>query len=151
MVSDLLFDSEGSLKFKPEWWSDIRKVIVPTLVDKVSSFYTLFHIKLLTSNIFRSAPFPSPVSSIPTTQLISSRILHYPDAISSQTSYPARHIISSKFHLILLLPTSTTTSSPLSLGRCRSTSGMSHLTSERRPGLRCLILDRLMTTLAGRV
>lgn len=32
---DLLFDSEGSLKLKPELWSDIRKVIVPTLVDKV--------------------------------------------------------------------------------------------------------------------
>ncbi|KIM73152.1 hypothetical protein PILCRDRAFT_81370, partial [Piloderma croceum F 1598] len=30
-----LFDSEGSLKFKPELWSHIRKVIVPTLVDKV--------------------------------------------------------------------------------------------------------------------
>lgn len=36
LTRDLLFDSEGSLKFKPELWSDIRKVIVPTLVDKVS-------------------------------------------------------------------------------------------------------------------
>ncbi|KAL4069133.1 hypothetical protein J3A83DRAFT_4535807 [Scleroderma citrinum] len=35
LTRDLLFDSEGSLKFKPELWSDIRKVIVPTLVDKV--------------------------------------------------------------------------------------------------------------------
>jgi len=35
LTKDLLFDSEGSLKFKPELWSDIRKVIVPTLVDKV--------------------------------------------------------------------------------------------------------------------
>lgn len=37
LTRDLLFDSEGSLKFKPELWSDIRKVIVPTLVDKVSA------------------------------------------------------------------------------------------------------------------
>ncbi|KIM74590.1 hypothetical protein PILCRDRAFT_14356 [Piloderma croceum F 1598] len=34
LTKDLLFDSEGSLKFKPESWSDIRKVFVPTLVDK---------------------------------------------------------------------------------------------------------------------
>lgn len=36
LTRNLLFDSEGSLKLKPELWSDIRKVIVPTLVDKVS-------------------------------------------------------------------------------------------------------------------
>ena len=35
LTKDLLFDSEGSLKFKPNLWSDIRKVIVPTLVDKI--------------------------------------------------------------------------------------------------------------------
>ncbi|KAF9221263.1 hypothetical protein BS17DRAFT_758156 [Gyrodon lividus] len=35
LTRDLLFDSEGSLKFKAELWSDIRKVIVPTLVDKI--------------------------------------------------------------------------------------------------------------------
>jgi hypothetical protein len=35
LTKDLLFDSEGSLKFKPALWHDIRKVIVPTLVDKV--------------------------------------------------------------------------------------------------------------------
>ncbi|KIK80530.1 hypothetical protein PAXRUDRAFT_833465 [Paxillus rubicundulus Ve08.2h10] len=35
LTRDLLFDSEGSLKFKAGLWSDIRKVIVPTLVDKV--------------------------------------------------------------------------------------------------------------------
>jgi Family of unknown function (DUF5923) len=39
LTKDLLFDSEGSLKFKPELWSDIRKVIVPTLVDKVACFF----------------------------------------------------------------------------------------------------------------
>lgn len=35
LTKDLLFDSEGSLKFKPDLWSDIRKVILPTLIDKV--------------------------------------------------------------------------------------------------------------------
>jgi hypothetical protein len=37
LTKDLLFDSEGSLKFKPELWNDILKVIVPSLVDKVST------------------------------------------------------------------------------------------------------------------
>jgi len=36
LTRDLLFDSEGSLKFKTDLWSDIRKVILPTIVDKVS-------------------------------------------------------------------------------------------------------------------
>lgn len=35
LTRDLLFDNEGSLKFKSGLWSDIRSVIVPTLVDKV--------------------------------------------------------------------------------------------------------------------
>jgi hypothetical protein len=35
LTKDLLFDSEGSLKFKADLWSDIRKVIVPTLVEEV--------------------------------------------------------------------------------------------------------------------
>ncbi|KAI5993190.1 hypothetical protein EDC04DRAFT_2872684 [Pisolithus marmoratus] len=35
LTKDLLFDSEGSLKFKSDLWTDIRKVIVPALVDKV--------------------------------------------------------------------------------------------------------------------
>ncbi|KAF5368710.1 hypothetical protein D9615_010299 [Tricholomella constricta] len=35
LTRDLLFDSEGSLKFKKELWNDIRKVILPQLVDKV--------------------------------------------------------------------------------------------------------------------
>jgi hypothetical protein len=35
LTRDLLFDSEGSLKFKADVWNDIRKVILPTLVDKV--------------------------------------------------------------------------------------------------------------------
>jgi len=35
LTRDLLFDSEGSLKFKPELWSDIRKVILPTLIEQV--------------------------------------------------------------------------------------------------------------------
>ena len=39
---DLLFDREGSLKFKPDLWMDIRKVIVPSIVDRVRSFLTIF-------------------------------------------------------------------------------------------------------------
>ncbi|KAG5640527.1 hypothetical protein DXG03_008215 [Asterophora parasitica] len=35
LTRDLLFDSEGSLKFKTELWNDIRKVILPQLIDKV--------------------------------------------------------------------------------------------------------------------
>ncbi|KDR71966.1 hypothetical protein GALMADRAFT_253273 [Galerina marginata CBS 339.88] len=35
LTRDLLFDSEGSLKFKPDLWNDIRKVILPTLIDQV--------------------------------------------------------------------------------------------------------------------
>jgi len=35
LTRDLLFDSEGSLRFKGDLWSDVRKVILPALVDKV--------------------------------------------------------------------------------------------------------------------
>ena len=35
LTHDLLFDSEGSLKWKPELWMDIRKVILPSLIDRV--------------------------------------------------------------------------------------------------------------------
>jgi len=35
LTRDLLFDSEGSLKFKSHLWNDIRKVILPQLIEKV--------------------------------------------------------------------------------------------------------------------
>jgi hypothetical protein len=35
LTKDLLFDSEGSLKFKVDLWRDICNVILPTLIDKV--------------------------------------------------------------------------------------------------------------------
>ncbi len=35
LTKDLLFDSEGSLKFKPDLWMDIRKVILPSIIDQV--------------------------------------------------------------------------------------------------------------------
>lgn len=35
LTRDLLFDSEGSLKFKPDLWMDIRKVILPSIIDQV--------------------------------------------------------------------------------------------------------------------
>ncbi|KAL1744429.1 hypothetical protein HDZ31DRAFT_38713 [Schizophyllum fasciatum] len=35
LTKDLLFDSEGRLAFKPELWNDIRRTILPAVVDKV--------------------------------------------------------------------------------------------------------------------
>ncbi|CCM06183.1 uncharacterized protein FIBRA_08425 [Fibroporia radiculosa] len=35
LTKDLLFDDEGSLKFKPDLWMDIRKVILPSIIDRV--------------------------------------------------------------------------------------------------------------------
>jgi hypothetical protein len=35
LTKDLLFDLEGSLKFKPELWHDIHKVILPSVTEKV--------------------------------------------------------------------------------------------------------------------
>ena len=35
LTKDLLFDSEGSLKFKPHLWDDIRKVILPSVISQV--------------------------------------------------------------------------------------------------------------------
>jgi len=35
LTRDLLFDGEGNLQYKPHLWADIRKVILPTMVDQV--------------------------------------------------------------------------------------------------------------------
>jgi len=35
LMKNLLCDDEGDLKFEPEPWRDIRKVILPQIVDKV--------------------------------------------------------------------------------------------------------------------
>ncbi|KAG6831287.1 hypothetical protein H0H87_005751 [Tephrocybe sp. NHM501043] len=35
LTHDLLFDSEGSLKFKKDLWNDIRHVILPQVIDRV--------------------------------------------------------------------------------------------------------------------
>lgn len=35
LTHDLLFDSEGSLKFKADLWSDIRNLILPTMMKEV--------------------------------------------------------------------------------------------------------------------
>jgi hypothetical protein len=44
---DLLFDSEGNLQFKTNLWSDVRHVILPTLVDKVwSRSFLRYHASL---------------------------------------------------------------------------------------------------------
>jgi hypothetical protein len=39
LTKDLLFDSEGSLKFKPDLSMDVRNVLLPTLLDKVRYCY----------------------------------------------------------------------------------------------------------------
>lgn len=39
LTKDLMFNSEGSLKFKADLWNDIRKVIIPTVVDKVCAAF----------------------------------------------------------------------------------------------------------------
>ncbi|KAF9488921.1 hypothetical protein BDN71DRAFT_1456787 [Pleurotus eryngii] len=70
LTKDLLFDSEGSLKFKPQLWNDIRKVIVPTLVDKVGYVpiprieYTDENLDLVVENLTLSGRnlFPNVVS-----------------------------------------------------------------------------------------
>lgn len=73
LTKDLLFDSEGSLKWKPELWMDIRKVILPSIIDKVRSSSTSFHENVLANTYacIRSATFPSLVSSTPTTPSMS--------------------------------------------------------------------------------
>ncbi|KAG8770836.1 hypothetical protein FRC12_004021 [Ceratobasidium sp. 428] len=35
LTRDLLFDTNGNLTFKPQLWSDIRRVIMPTLVEQI--------------------------------------------------------------------------------------------------------------------
>jgi Family of unknown function (DUF5923) len=40
LTRDLLFDSEGSLKFKPALWNNIRNVVLPQLIDQVFLVYS---------------------------------------------------------------------------------------------------------------
>lgn len=63
LTKDLLFDSEGSLKFKPELWNDIRKVILPQIIDKVMTAIASMTCHSLTSH--RSAICLSRASNIP--------------------------------------------------------------------------------------
>jgi Family of unknown function (DUF5923) len=60
LTRDLLFDSEGSLKFKPALWNDIRKVVLPQLIDQVCWFIhkaSTGHTYLLFSKV-RFVPIP---------------------------------------------------------------------------------------------
>ena len=60
LTRDLLFDSEGSLKFKPELWMDIRKVILPSIVDRVRHVCSdLVLISCLTCSAGRTHPYSS--------------------------------------------------------------------------------------------
>ena len=59
---DLLFDSEGKLSYKPELWLDIRKVILPTLIERVGYVpiprieYTDDNLDLVVENLTLSGP-----------------------------------------------------------------------------------------------
>jgi len=64
LTRDLLFDSEGSLKFKPELWMDIRKVILPSIVDRVRNFIPT---RSVADSFRRLDTFPFRVLSIQTT------------------------------------------------------------------------------------
>lgn len=35
LVKDLLFNAEGNLEFKPKLWNDIRRVVLPTLIQQI--------------------------------------------------------------------------------------------------------------------
>jgi hypothetical protein len=60
LTRDLLFDSEGSLKFKPELWMDIRKVILPSIVDRVRHIcFDLVPTNCLTCSAGRTHTYPS--------------------------------------------------------------------------------------------
>ncbi|KAI0707522.1 hypothetical protein C8T65DRAFT_216076 [Cerioporus squamosus] len=70
LTRDLLFDSEGSLKFKPDLWMDIRKVILPSIIDQVGYMpvprieYTDDQLDLVIENLALSGRnlFPNIVS-----------------------------------------------------------------------------------------
>ncbi|KAI0634782.1 hypothetical protein C8Q77DRAFT_1053762 [Trametes polyzona] len=70
LTKDLLFDSEGSLKFKPQLWMDIRKVILPSIIDQVGYIpiprieYTDDTLDLIIENLALSGRnlFPNVVS-----------------------------------------------------------------------------------------
>ncbi|KAG9310445.1 hypothetical protein JVU11DRAFT_9586 [Chiua virens] len=70
LTRDLLFDNEGGLKFKSELWSDIRSVILPTLVDKVGYFpiprieYSDDALDLVLENLTLQAPITVSLMSI---------------------------------------------------------------------------------------
>ena len=41
LTRDCLLDSEGALKWKPELWMDVRKVILPSLIENVGCISSL--------------------------------------------------------------------------------------------------------------
>lgn len=67
LTRHLLFNAEGNLTWKPQLWADIRKVIIPQIIDKVhialySRFMEFFNYYLVglyphsSSGILRSEP-----------------------------------------------------------------------------------------------
>ena len=90
LTRDLLFDSEGSLKFKPELWMDIRKVILPSVVDRVRNF-CFIHVLSVSDSFLRLGTFPFRGLSIQTTPWTWwSKTLLFRVATYSPTSYQLR-------------------------------------------------------------
>jgi hypothetical protein len=124
LTRDLLFNSEGSLKFKPGLLNDIRNVILPTLVDKVSRVPFVFGICVEAihgpSYVPQVSYVPIPLSNTQTTQSISSlRTSLYQGRTSSLTSSPLKPTTLSNTHHAPLSLTSSTTSSHSRSGRCK--------------------------------
>ncbi len=59
LTHDLLFDSDGSLKWKPELWMDIRKVILPSIIERVSAYNHRATRSLIPSSSGRLHSYPS--------------------------------------------------------------------------------------------
>jgi len=69
LTKDLLFNSEGNLSFKPKLWSDIRNVILPSVIRQIGYFpipraeYSDDKIDLVIENLVLSGPnlFPNVI------------------------------------------------------------------------------------------
>ncbi|KXN84161.1 hypothetical protein AN958_00365 [Leucoagaricus sp. SymC.cos] len=58
LTKDLVFDSEGSLKFKPELWNDVHRVILPQVIDQALNIPAAKLFNLLYLCQVRSIPIP---------------------------------------------------------------------------------------------
>jgi hypothetical protein len=92
LTEDLRFDCEGSLKIKADLFSEIRSVIIPTLVDKVRVFAVYFRFAFsvgtfadVTSSRGISIPIPR-IEYTDNALALAVETSPCPDATSSPTS-----------------------------------------------------------------